>query len=128
MLEGSMASVLVVDDDVMVRDVIRRGLERSGLEVIEAAEGAEALEKARQTAVDVLIVDVMMPRKGGIETLMELRRSQPRLKTIMVTGKVDTDSASFRNLTQAFGVSRVFSKPLDLEELARSVLELLAAP
>jgi CheY-like chemotaxis protein len=121
-----MASVLVVDDDEMIREVIRRALERGGHEVVEAAEGSEGLRKLKERTVDLMIVDVMMPKKGGIETLMELRRNQPAMKTIVITGKVDTDSASFKNLIHAFGVSRVFSKPFDLNELSSTVEQLLA--
>ena len=120
-----MARVLVVDDDGMIRDVVRRVLERAGHEVIEAAEGSEGLRKLKESTVDLMIVDVMMPKKGGIETLMELRKSQPGIKTIVITGKVDTDSASFKNLVHAFGVSRVFPKPFDLNELSSTVENLL---
>ena len=122
-----MATVLVVDDDAMIRDVIRGALERSGHGVVEAAEGSEALERLKEGGIEVMIVDVMMPKKGGIETLMELRRSAPGVKTIVVSGKVDTDSASFKNLIHAFGVGRVFPKPFDLEELCAAVDGLLAS-
>jgi len=121
-----MATVLVVDDDPMIREVIRGALERSGHQVIEAAEGAEALRKLQEGGVAVMIVDVMMPKKGGIETLMELRRSAPGVKTILISGKVDTDSASFKNLVHAFEVGRVFPKPFDLQELTTAVDRLLA--
>lgn len=121
-----MATVLVVDDDAMIREVIRGALERSGHQVIEASEGSEALEKLRAGSVALMIVDVMMPKKGGIETLMELRRSAPGVKTILISGKVDTDSASFKNLVHAFEVGRVFPKPFDLQELTAAVTRLLA--
>jgi CheY-like chemotaxis protein len=122
-----MGVVLVVDDDAMIRDVIRSALEGAGHRVIEAAEGSEALQKLTEGSVELLIVDIMMPKKGGIETLMELRRSVPGIKTIVVTGKVDTDSASFKNLIHAFGVQQVFPKPFDLEELTAAVEQLLGA-
>ena len=122
-----MARVLVVDDDAMIRDVIRGAVERSGHQVEEAAEGAEALQKLKEGGVALMIVDVMMPKKGGIETLMELRRSAPGVKTIVVSGKVDTDSASFQNLIHAFGVGQVFTKPFDLQELAAAVDRLLGS-
>jgi CheY-like chemotaxis protein len=121
-----MATVLVVDDDDMIRDVIRSALERSGHEVLEAAEGSEALRKLKEGGVEVMIVDIMMPKKGGIETLMELRRSAPKVKSIVISGKVDTDSASFKNLIRAFGVGRVFPKPFDLGELTSTVDKLVA--
>jgi DNA-binding NtrC family response regulator len=121
-----MATVLVVDDDDMIRDVIRSALERSGHEVLEAAEGSEALRKLKEGGVEVMIVDILMPKKGGIETLMELRRSAPRVKSIVISGKVDTDSASFKNLIRAFGVGRVFPKPFDLGELTSTVDKLVA--
>lgn len=121
-----MATVLIVDDDVMVREVVRTALERVGYQVVEAADGAEALRESQRTPVDVMILDVMMPNKGGIETLMEMRKSAPELKTIVITGKVDTDSASFKNLIQAFAVRRVFPKPFALAELTGAVADLLA--
>ena len=121
-----MAKVLVIDDDDMIREVVRRALERAGHQVLEAAEGSEGLGRLKGDAVDLMIVDVMMPKKGGIETLMELRNHRPAMKTIVITGKVDTASASFKNLIHAFGVKRVFQKPLDLEELTCAVEGLLA--
>jgi len=120
-----MATVLVIDDDEMIREVVRRALERAGHEVLEAAEGSEGLSRLRGSAVDLMIVDVMMPKKGGIETLMELRNSRPGMKTIVITGKVDAGSASFKNLIHAFGVKRVFQKPFDLEELVAAVQTIL---
>jgi two-component system chemotaxis response regulator CheY len=120
-----MATVLVIDDDDMIREVVRRALERAGHDVLEASEGSEGLSRLKASAVDLMIVDVMMPKKGGIETLMELRNSRPGMKTIVITGKVDTASASFKNLIHAFGVKRVFQKPFDLDELAAAVQAIL---
>src|SRR5215510_7691810 len=83
------ATLLLVDDDAMNRDALSRRLERSGYRVLLAEGGAEALEIARTQAVDLVLLDVMMPGMSGIDTLRLLResRSLAELPVIMVTAK-----------------------------------------
>lgn len=83
--------VLIVDDEAPVRAVARRMLEEAGLEVVEAGDGREAIERFRELdgEVDVVLLDLTMPRMGGAETARELRRLAPELRIILSTGYSD---------------------------------------
>jgi DNA-binding response OmpR family regulator len=90
-----MAHILVVDDEDQIRTLIREALERKGHAVEEASSGAAAVTMLRKAPVDLMIVDVIMPDKGGIETLIEAHREFAALKTIVMSGRVDTESESW---------------------------------
>jgi DNA-binding response OmpR family regulator len=120
-----MAVILVVDDEAGIRNVIRRTLERAGHEVVEAVDGEQAMGLLGKRAVDLAIMDVVMPRKGGIEALLELRRDLSLLKVILISGKVDIDSDAFKNLSAQFRVSQVMAKPFNGTDLLAAVDALL---
>src|SRR5690606_6813679 len=78
--------VLVVDDDDAIRRVVRRSLHRAELDVVEAADGGAALQCQREAAPTVAIVDVHLPDTTGLELMAELRRRDPELPVILLTG------------------------------------------
>jgi two-component system KDP operon response regulator KdpE len=80
--------IILVDDEVRIRDSVRMNLEIEGFEVYEAGDGQEALEKVRLVMPDLVVLDVMMPRMDGFETLRELRRFST-VPVIMLTVKAD---------------------------------------
>jgi two-component system KDP operon response regulator KdpE len=80
--------VLLVDDEPRLLDAVRMNLEVEGFEVFEAHDGAEALERIRKVLPDLVVLDVMMPRLDGLETLVELRRFS-NVPVIMLTVKAD---------------------------------------
>ena len=80
--------VLLVDDEPRLLDAVRMNLEVEGFEVFEAHDGAEALERIRKVLPDLVVLDVMMPRLDGLETLVELRRFSS-VPVIMLTVKAD---------------------------------------
>jgi DNA-binding NtrC family response regulator len=123
-----MASILVVDDERNVRLLLKRILERAGYQVTEASNGEEAIRHLGARHYDLAIMDVVMPGKGGIETLMDIHSDYSGLKVIVISGKVDVNSTSFRNLASHFGASRIVRKPFDVEGLLREVDGLLRSP
>lgn len=86
-----MARILVVDDNKIVRDLIRGVLERAGYEVREAQDGAEALDLAQQTGFDVLVTDLVMPGPRGTELLQRFRSQLPEVKVIAMSGYYGDD-------------------------------------
>jgi len=80
--------VLVVDDEVRIRDLVRRYLEHEGHQVLTAGSGAEALEAARRTAVDLIVLDLRLPDITGEEVATEVRRTSD-VPILMLTAKVD---------------------------------------
>jgi DNA-binding response OmpR family regulator len=120
-----MAAILVVDDEPNVRILLRRILERAGHSVDEASNGVEALSLLAAKPFDLAILDVVMPEKGGIETLVDIRADFKALKIIVISGKVDIFSTTFQSLVGHFGASRILAKPFDAAELLREVESLL---
>jgi CheY-like chemotaxis protein len=120
-----MATILVLDDEPQIRALLKRLLEKAGHRVIEAAEGREAVRAVQEGPVHLIITDVIMPEKGGLETMMELHRDFPDINIIIMSGKVQTKSDVFKNMTRQFGVKYVFQKPFDTQELLARVQELV---
>jgi two-component system response regulator (stage 0 sporulation protein F) len=120
-----MATILVIDDEPQIRALLKRLLEKAGHRVVEAAEGQEAVRAVQEGPVHLIITDVIMPEKGGLETMMELRRDFPDINIIIMSGKVQTKSDVFKSMTRQFGVKYVFQKPFDTQELLARVQELV---
>ena len=81
-----MATILVVDDDAVTRYALRRKLESAGHTIHEAANGNEAVSLQRWYPADLVLIDIVMPVKGGIETIDELKREFPDLPVVAYTG------------------------------------------
>ena len=119
-----MPRILVVDDDVEILDLLRAMLEREDYEVLTARNGDEALKLLDSEAIDVMITDMLMPEKEGTETILLLRKTQPQVKIIAISGGGEGDANHYLHIAQLAGADRVFTKPLDRTELLRSVEEL----
>lgn len=114
---GSAPVVLVVDDQVIVREVLRAGLRRHGFEVRLALDGREAIESYRQgrDAISLVLLDVQMPGLDGPEVLAALRAIEPNVRAFFMTG--NPGRYGEQDLL-ATGVRRVFTKPLDIATVA----------
>jgi DNA-binding response OmpR family regulator len=119
-----MASVLIVDDQDMVRKTLRLALESEGLDVREAVDGDEALRLYRTSPADVVVTDIVMPNKEGIETIFELRRSAPRVKIIAMSGR---DTVDFLDMARKLGADHVLRKPFEMRVLIALVQSCLDA-
>ena len=117
------ASVLIVDDEEIMREILQVLLERQGCQVSLAASGEEGLVLARSQPFDVAIVDVMMPGIGGIETLDELRKLDEDLPVILITAFASVENAIAAMKRGAFDY---VTKPFKNEEVlvvARNAVE-----
>ena len=122
-----MVRVLVMDDDPAIRSWLRTVLEDQHYEVLEAPDGKVGLRLFQERPPDVVILDVLMPEKEGIETLLELRKECPEVKVIMISG------GSFRVTTQEalsaagdFGALRTLAKPFSCEDLLDAIAAVLS--
>lgn len=120
-----MPRILLIDDDEAVRLVLRTSLELMGHEVEVAGNGREGLGKALAEKFDLVITDLIMPEKEGIETIQELRRRRPALKIIAMSGGGRGNAADYLPLAGLLGASRTLAKPFSHEDLARAVQEVL---
>ncbi len=122
-----MARILVVDDEPGVRSLLRRVLEGAGYEVQEASNGEEALERYRPSPADLVIMDLLMPQKQGIETIIELRKEFPAVKVIAISGVPPKGTTDFLALALRAGARQALKKPFETEALLNAVAQELQA-
>lgn len=123
-----MAHILLIDDDSAVRSVMREVLERSGHEIRTAEDGEEGLRLFRERAADLIVTDLFMPDKEGIETIQELRQQAPDVKILAVSGgglERARDPDGPLSDAELFGADASLPKPFTVDELRRAVEELL---
>jgi CheY-like chemotaxis protein len=124
----NMARILIADDDPDLRALIQRALTAVGHEVQAAQDGIEALALLRAGPVDVAIVDIYMPGKDGIETIMDLHRRHPGIKVIAITGSAPQTGKAMLAMAQRLGAHLAMAKPFTVEELLAAVSGVLAGP
>jgi len=100
-------------------------LEDAGYEVEEAADGNIGLQINRENPADLIITDLIMPEKEGIETILELKKDFSDTKIIAISGDSILDPDSYLSVAEQIGAKRSFSKPIDMKELLAAVEELL---
>lgn len=108
-----MPTVMIVDDEELIRSMIRKSLIRTGYKVIEADNGDKAMELVKTEDLDLIIADLVMPEKGGLELIMELNNNYPDIKKIAISGKIPVENESISGLVEDFDVKAVFSKPFE---------------
>jgi DNA-binding response OmpR family regulator len=120
------ARILVVDDNASLRRLLAAPLARAGHEVIEAADGAEACRICREVDVDLVILDLFMPVKDGIETMVELRAFAPGIPIIAMSGGgADASSLDLLNASELLGAALSIRKPFTMDEMLEAVRKVL---
>jgi CheY-like chemotaxis protein len=126
-----MARILICDDEAIVRDLVRAVLERDGHTVVAVSDGLEALEAHERQPHDLAIVDLIMPRKHGLDTVIELRALRPETRFVVMTGALPTLLDHNRNMDELLGEGVVKlikpMKPADLLHAVRQALDPAAA-
>jgi twitching motility two-component system response regulator PilH len=117
-----MTSILIVDDSLFQRRVISAPLRVKGYEVLEAANGIEGLEKIMLEKPDLILLDILMPEKNGIEVLRELQSVQNKIPVIMLTSDVQNTT---REECLSLGAQAFLNKPLKVEELLNIISTIL---
>lgn len=121
-----MANILVADDEQAIRSILRMVLQMAGHAVEVAANGEEVLSLARKRKFDLIITDIIMPKKEGIETILELKKNNPALKVIAISGGGRKGSMDFLQVAQVVGASATIAKPFEPDELVAAVNKCLA--
>jgi CheY-like chemotaxis protein len=120
-----MPNILIIDDDNQFRTMLRKMVERNGYEVIEASDGKEGIKLYRKNPTDLIITDLIMPDKDGIETIQELRKDFPDVKIIAISGGGRLGPHDYLHLAKMLGAQRTLTKPIELDELLKAIEELL---
>ena len=109
--------ILIVDDDEQIREILRMWLEKSGYEVLEAADGKKGVEIQESTPSEVLICDLIMPGQEGFETITQFKRSFPEVCILAISGGGRIDADSYLPMAQSLGAWKVYKKPLNISEM-----------
>ena len=124
----AVRNILVVDDELEVREVIRAILQHAGYHVTCAEHGGEALKAMAVKSFDVVLTDLLMPDKDGVETIRDIRKTQPGLKIIAMSGGGHVAKENYLKMAQVFGAHALLPKPFSREDLLKAIEIVLAVP
>jgi len=120
-----MNKILLIDDDNHFREMFAELLKRENYEVIETTDGRNALTLFDNHQPDLVITDIIMPDKEGIETILDLKKQHPNVKIIAISGGGRTNAMDNLRSARLLGASVTFEKPFDNKEVLNSIAELL---
>lgn len=120
-----MVRVLVVDDELPIRVLLERVLERAGYEVEVAATGEEGLEAYRRAPADLVITDILLPEMDGLQLICELRKDRPDLEIIAMSGGGKVNAQNYLDSSTLFGAHHTIEKPFDIQAVVDLVDELM---
>ncbi len=116
-----MANILLVEDDDLVRDMLTQTLERASHHVISAANGEEATERLQNEKPDIMVTDIIMPKKSGITLISEVKNRHPNMEIIAISGGGRLDPTGYLDLSESLGASVSFEKPIDNTALLMAI-------
>jgi DNA-binding response OmpR family regulator len=123
-----MNIILIIEDDEQVRKYLAKILKLQGYEVIQATNGRVGLELYRNAPVDLIITDIIMPEKEGLETIRELKYIKKDVKIIAISGGwSQMEADNLLRMAQSFGADYVLKKPFKNQELIHIVKSLLSS-
>ena len=120
-----MAKILIVDDDVKFTELLQSILQELGHHAELSADGVQAVEKLRTESFDVLVLDLIMPKKDGLEVLIDIRKQQKDLKVIAMSGGGYGSASDYLSWAKTLGVHRTLPKPFSRDEFLLAVSECL---
>jgi DNA-binding response OmpR family regulator len=122
-----MSSILVIDDDPSICELIRHYLENAGHTVSLARDGREGVDIFSGESFDMVIVDIFMPNKDGIETILELRDQHADAKIMAISGGGRLAGKQYLTYAQALGADSILPKPFTKQQLLDVVQELCSS-
>lgn len=121
-----MARILVIDDEELVRYTLRAILESADHEVVEATNGNEGMASCKAHPAELVITDIIMPEKEGMETIIELRHAYPDVKIVAISGGGRIGSTDYLKMARKLGADEVMPKPFQMDEVLSMVRRVLA--
>ena len=122
-----MARILVVDDEEDMRSMLTQMLERVGHTVVTANNGEEAIEAFAAHTPDLMLIDILMPKKGGLVAISEIRKQSPEAPILAMSGGGRDGKLNFLSTAQTFPGVRTVRKPFRRQQLLALVGEMLEA-
>jgi CheY-like chemotaxis protein len=119
-----MRRILVIDDDLLVLDIIAEMLTNAGYAVVQATNGKAGVRLYRERPFDLIVTDLMMPEKDGLEVIMELRKDFPAVKVIIMSGG-NIQADHFLEPARLLGAARPLQKPFKEDQLLEAVRQVL---
>lgn len=116
-----MATILLVEDDNLVRDMLIQVLKRANHEVVSAANGEEATTCLQNHKPDIMVTDIIMPKKSGITLISEVKNRHPNMEIIAISGGGRLDPTGYLDLSETLGASVSFEKPIDNTALLMAI-------
>jgi len=120
-----MARILIIDDQEDFRRALVEPIVKAGYEVMEASDGLEGIKLHKERAFDLVITDIIMPEKEGIETIIELKKTFPELKIIAMSGGGRRGSGTYLEIAEALGADYTIEKPFSKNKILTVIKELL---
>jgi two-component system response regulator (stage 0 sporulation protein F) len=114
-----VARILVIDDDDLIRSLLRTALEGAGHEVLEAANGRQGLELYREQRADLVITDISMPEMNGLEMMLDLTRNFIDAKVIAISGMLESEGQL--KVAKLLGARQTFQKPFNMGKVLSAV-------
>jgi DNA-binding response OmpR family regulator len=121
-----MPKILLVDDDDALRKVLRLTLVKMGHAVVEARNGKEALALQRNEPFELILTDLIMPEKEGLETIEEFRKKFPEVKIIAMSGGGRVSVTDYLKIAKVMGADGILAKPFSNDEMAAAIDAVLA--
>jgi len=123
-MTASRTRVLVIEDNNDLRSLIQTYLEEEGFEVVAAADGREGLQRQRSDPSEIVVTDIFMPGKEGIETVFDLKREFPATRIIVMSGGPSlVRGMDYLGLARELGAAKTLAKPFTMKQLADAVRE-----
>lgn len=112
-----MKKIVVIEDDLIIRESLKEILELNSYEVLATESGIDLMKKISDFRPDILITDIIMPDKDGIEIIIEAKKSLPNIILIAISGGGRIDSESYLNTAKYLGADATLKKPFTHEQL-----------
>jgi len=120
-----MANILIIDDDTQILWVLRKILERQGHTAISASDGEKGLQLYRTAHCDLVITDMIMPNKSGINLISDLLQEFPNVKIIAISGGGAIEAQRYLEIASSLGAKKTITKPFSMQVLIDAVNEVL---
>lgn len=119
--------IVVIDDDRLVRDTLLNYLEGDVFDAVGAIDGHQGLDLVEAHKPDVVITDILMPNKEGMETITELKRTYPDIRIVAISGQYQSGITSYLDLARRLGADAVLAKPFSRKDFIETIMR-VAAP